>query len=184
MVKEYTCVVCSKKFKGFSHQEKHGRNKNCSLECNGKARKKHGMSQSVLYRKFKSVQQRCLYKKSKHYASYGGRGIKCLWKTFEKFRDDMQESYDSHVLEHGRLNTTLDRIDNNGNYCKENCRWLTVREQCHNKTNNVVLEIDNKKMFLSEIAIKFNLKLSTIRTRYARGCTVSEIIRPARTYGS
>ena len=95
--------------------------------------KKHGMWNTRIYRIFKHMTQRCNNPKDKDYPHYGARGIKCLWKDFNEFKNDMYESYLDHVAEYGEKDTTIDRINFDGNYCKENCRWATVSEQNANK---------------------------------------------------
>ncbi len=77
-----------------------------------------------------NMKQRCENNKHNSYFYYGGRGIKVCekWKKFEGFLEDMGEKPDG---------LSLDRIDVNGNYCKENCRWATLKEQARNKRSNV-----------------------------------------------
>lgn len=87
---------------------------------------KHGMHQSKTYGIWRAMIQRCTNPNTTHYNRYGGRGIKVCdrWRKFENFFDDMA------VKPPG---LTLDRIDNNGDYCKENCRWVTHKENCNNR---------------------------------------------------
>ena len=91
---------------------------------------------------------RCTKTNAKDYPRYGGRGIKCLWDNIDAFYVDMYESYLDHVKLYGEKDTTLDRIDNDGNYCKENCRWVTRQEQQLNKSNTYTI-VDNDGELLS-----------------------------------
>lgn len=87
----------------------------------------HGMALERQYRIWTSIISRCTRESDKGYKNYGGRGISYdpKWETFEGFWEDMQEGYSDEL--------SIDRIDNNGNYCKENCRWATDSIQCWNR---------------------------------------------------
>lgn len=98
--------------------------------------KKHNMYKTRFYRIYKRMKVRINNKNTKEYKDYGGRGIKVSesWQNnFFDFKNDMYESYLSHVIKKGEKDTTLERIDVNGNYCKENCKWATYKEQNLNK---------------------------------------------------
>ena len=97
---------------------------------------KHGLSKTRFYGIWHKMKERCSNKNYIKYYSYGGRGISVCdeWKIFTNFRDDMYNNYKSHIKEFGIKDTSIDRIDNDGNYNKENCRWATIEEQGRNKS--------------------------------------------------
>ena len=83
---------------------------------------------SQMYNSYRSLNNRCKYPTNNMYKHYGGRGIRNHWGSFEAFLEDMGDTHFSGA--------TIDRIDTDGDYCKDNCRWLTRTEQNQNKRNN------------------------------------------------
>lgn len=117
----------------------------------------HGLSKTRFYRIWKNMNLRCYNPSNKKYNIYGGRGIKCLWTSFEQFRDDMYSSYKEHCQQFGEKNTTLDRINSDGNYCIENCRWITPLEQSHNMRNNRFFTYRGKTLCLNQWSKKLKI---------------------------
>lgn len=72
------------------------------------------------------MKYRCTNKNAPNYSRYGARGITVCeeWLHYDNFKRDMIDTYSDDL--------TLDRIDNNKGYCKDNCRWISFREQYHN----------------------------------------------------
>lgn len=116
-----------------------GRSKSCG--CDKSAVTTHGMSGTRFYKIWNTMLQRCNNPSQESYKNYGGRGIAVCdrWRKFENFREDLYESYLAHSEEFGKGNTTIDRIDVQGNYEPNNVRWATHREQSFNKTVSIDL---------------------------------------------
>lgn len=111
-----------------------------------------------IYYSYNNCKNRCKYKTCKDYKNYWGRGIRVERKTFKEFYRDMWPSYKEWLR--------LDRIDTNGNYCKENCKRSTPIEQENNRRNNNYIEHNWLKMTIPEWARKLWIKRSTLSQRY------------------
>lgn len=99
----------------------------CHNRENAENNKKHGLHKSPIYKVWSSMIHRCNNSKSSVYDRYGGRGIKVCerWHTFENFLADMGDKPEG---------LTIDRINNDGNYEPSNCRWVTHKENCQNRS--------------------------------------------------
>lgn len=111
----------------------------------GKIRRKHGFSHKErLYSVWLDIKDRCYNKNNNHYHCYGGRGIIVCdeWKNdYKSFRDwCMSNGYKEEIRESGRNNLTIDRINVDGNYEPDNCRFITNKENCLNKRNSLTDE--------------------------------------------
>lgn len=127
---------------------------------------KHWMFWTRIYTIFRCMYWRCNNPNYPNYSRYWGRWIKLLWNSFEDFYRDMNESYENHIKEYWEKETTIERIDVNWNYCKENCRWATRIEQANNRTNNVFIKYKWERMSLSDFCRKYNINYKVARNRY------------------
>lgn len=131
---------------------------------------KHGLTGSPLHMVWAAMNQRCSNPNHKNYASYGGRGVSVCdrWrKSFESFLADMGPRPDG---------MTLERIDNNGNYDPDNCRWATRKEQTANRRPGRVLVASGRSMPIAEWALIEGIPETVIRNRLALGWSHSRAV--------
>lgn len=137
---------------------------------------------SWMYSTFRCIKSRCGRKNNKDYERYWWRWIKVLRKDFVEFYNDMYESYQEHVEKYWKDNTTIDRIDVNGDYCKENCRRATKKEQCNNRRNNLIIEYKWNKYTLQQLSELTWVNRSTISKHYKKWEHIEDIINKYKKY--
>ena len=123
----------------------------------------HGMSYSSEYKSWQGSKNRCLNINHRQYPDYGARGITVCdrWLNFKNFLADMGlKPSPKH---------SLDRIDNDGDYCPENCRWATPKEQANNKRNNQIIKIEGKTLNIIQWEEKQGFNSGIIYSRLIDG---------------
>ena len=126
--------------------------------------KTHNHSKTRLYKEWKAIKDKCYRITHLYYCYYGGKGIK-VWEAWK----DNFENFKEWALNNGyQDDLTIDRIDVNGDYCPENCRWVTPKEQANNRTNNVYAYYQGQLLPLIEIAKITNKPYSTIYSYYRK----------------
>lgn len=131
--------------------------------------KKHGMYKTAVYRSWVSLIKRCENKNGHKYPIYGGRGIKVCdaWrKNFMNFYNDMGDR---------PTGMTIERIDNNGPYTKENCRWATPAEQANNRSSCLKINYNSQTKNLNEWSAHLKMSRTALYKRIYAGWTVQEI---------
>jgi hypothetical protein len=134
---------------------------------------KHSLSKSRQYKCWHDMKTRCNDLKCPQYKNYGMRGIvyDIKWETFEGFWKDMAEGYSD--------NLTLDRINVNKNYTKDNCRWTTQKRQGNNKRNNHYITYKNITHTLMEWSEILDMNYNTLKSKIRKGITLDEIFKSA-----
>ncbi len=129
------------------------------------------------YTTWVSIRQRCNDRKYHAYSRYGGRGIKCEWEKFRDFKSDMLESFFAHIQNHGLKNTTIDRINNNSNYCKTNCRWATWEIQNNNRRDNRRITFNGKTHTLANWAKELDIKPTCLQYHLNSGMSLKRALQ-------
>lgn len=131
-------------------------------------RKTHGMSNSRLYRIWNAMKERCQCTTNAQYNDYGGRGI----IVCAEWRDSFETFYDWAISNGYAEHLTIDRIDTNGNYCPDNCRWATPEMQNSNKRNNHILTYNGKTQTIQRWSKETGIPFTTLLYRVNNGWTV------------
>ena len=134
----------------------------------------HGMKKTHLYSRWRNMKERCYNKNRTGYARYGGRGIEVCpeWRnSFETFRDwAMSNGYDENAP---RGQYTLERKDNDGPYCPENCRWATYKEQANNRSSNDLITYNDETKTVKEWSERCGIPYPAFRARLIRGWDIA-----------
>lgn len=101
---------------------------------------RHGLEHTRIYRIWKDMILRCYDKRHASYQRYGGQGISIC----DEWKDDVQVFYNWATENGYRDGLTIDRKNNDGNYCPENCRWATMKAQANNRRSNVLITYNGK----------------------------------------
>lgn len=133
----------------------------------------HGLSKSSLYGIYHHMKERCLCKTNKDYKYYGDRGISIC----EEWLNSFSTFYEWAIANGYEPGLTIDRINVNGNYEPENCRWQTRKQQANNKRNTLQITYNNETHTISEWSEITGLKGATIKQRiYVRGWDVEKAL--------
>lgn len=152
---------------------RNGDTKSCGClmrEINRKRFLTHGQARSSEYRSWSNMIQRCTNKNNNNYKDYGKRGIKVCkkWLIFENFFADMGKKPKGY---------TIERIDNNGNYNKENCEWIPRSEQPKNTRKCIPVTVNGIDFpTISMAACHFNIPYSRVRDRLKRGLNIKQAL--------
>ena len=152
----FTCWECMKK------QEKPKRGNPHDQHGSVNPNFRHGMCGTRTYTTWENMKKRCLRPKNKDYKYYGGRGITICdeWHDFNNFFNDMGEKPEGK---------TLDRIDTDKDYCKENCRWSTRKEQQNNQRRTVRVVFNCEVTSLGYLSVELGINAGTLHTRIKSG---------------
>lgn len=139
-----------------------------------KLAQKHGLSKTRLHKIWHSMYCRCYYSSTNQYKNYGGKGIKVCeeWKHSEGFVNFYKWAISNGYSEE----LTLDRIDNEKDYCPENCRWATPKSQSNHKTNNIYYTYKGKTQTSKQWCDEFGISQTTLKDRLKRGWTLEEAL--------
>lgn len=143
----------------------------------GKKNTTHGKKNTRLYHIWNNIKERCENPNQHDYHRYGGRGIAIC----DEWRNDFQVFYDWAMSNGYDDNLTIDRIDFNGNYTPENCRFVDMKTQQRNRRNNVIVKYNGKSLTLPEAAERSGISCPTLRSRYRVGDRGERLFRPIDT---
>lgn len=160
---------CGNETKGCAYKLKNGLQQSCGCLKEemkhhiGEVTRKYKHSNKRLYGVYKMMHNRCEDHKHREWMNYGGRGIKVCseWSGdngYDAFAEwAVSTGYDDKA---GRGEITLDRIDTDGDYAPDNCRWVSNERQQNNRRNNVVLEYNGEKHSMKDWSRILNIPYS------------------------
>jgi hypothetical protein len=142
----------------------------CGIALTASLPRTHGATYTPLYRRWRAILARTKNPHNSNFRNYGGRGIEVCkrWEKFENFRDDMSCTFEPHL--------EIERMDVNGNYSPENCKWATKAEQSLNKRTNHRIEWRDETLTVQEWGQRLGIKPNTIIFRLRRGWSIDRAL--------
>lgn len=137
---------------------------------------RHGKAGTRLYRVWSNMKRRCYDPKNNRYKHYGGKGVKVCdeWQDFLSFEKWAISAGYKQDAEYGEC--TIDRIDVDGNYEPNNCRWTDIKTQCYNRTSNKLLTYKGKTQTLTEWEKEIGCGKYIIGNRLLKGWSVEDAL--------
>ena len=178
---KFTCKCCKKQFERFGSQGASCRRRLkqrgylfCSKSCGGYTHGGH-KNKTPEYSSWTAMRNRCNNLKHESYARYGGRGITydSTWNDFKIFLKDMGIKPNPKM--------ELERIDNDGNYCKANCRWATHKEQTRNRGGKRATRLytfNGKTMCIADWAREVGISPQSMQKRLNKGWDLDRALTP------
>lgn len=142
---------------------KRGRVKSCGC-LSHKGNPTHNLRNTKLYSKYAGILRRCYNKNEKCYKNYGGRGISVCDEWLSSFVSFYEWSINNGYQE----GLSIDRIDNNGDYCPENCRWVDNKTQANNRRSNRLYTMNGDTKNLSQWCKQYGMEYTVVRNRIVK----------------
>lgn len=125
---------------------------------------KHGRARTPEYRAWVDLKTRCTSSSNSRWEGYGGRGIKVCDRWLESFENFYADMGDRPSVKH-----SIDRIDNDGDYCPENCQWATPKEQYSNRSTNRYLTYQGRTLNVTEWSAEIGISREVLYNRLSKG---------------
>lgn len=153
----------------LTYSLKSGNTKSCGCKKYEGNRRSHGLSKSSEYHIWNDIKQRCHNSNNSAYYNYGSRGIRVCNRWLNSFEDFITDMGNRPSHKH-----TIDRIDNNGDYSPENCRWATRKEQSRNTGRTKIIEWKNEYHCLKDWSKIIGINYSTLQNRFKGGWSIEK----------
>lgn len=169
---------CGKVNYPTTHQLLAGKVRSCGCQISVASKKRnyrHGFSGSPEHTAWANMNYRCTNEKARNFEHYGGRGISVCERWANSFLNFLSDMGYRPSPQH-----TLERKDNSGNYCPENCEWANREIQYANRRGNIFLTFEGKSQTITQWAKEKGINANTLRARIARNWPDSEIFSPLK----
>lgn len=150
---------------------KNGHTKSCGCLVKEKAKETHqthGLRKTTLYSVWRGMLARCYDTNDRYYKNYGLRGI----VVCEEWRNDFKAFYDWAMAHGYKEGLSIDRKDTNGNYEPDNCRFVTMKVQQNNRTNNRLVTYGGRTKTVAEWADETGIPVKTLYNRLSKGMPI------------